>query len=405
MQTSIMRIPLTCLLTFLILGLWIGDSIAQQNIKDSLVHQGFIRQYTIHLPPNYANLDTLPLVIFLHGGSGNAQSAQNFTQLNPVSNQAPFMVAYPQGYALANGGGFTWADGRGTSADRQQIDDLGFIEKMMDQVLDKFDVNPDRVYLAGFSNGGFLTQRIACAYGERFAAIASLGSTMDVNLRASCQPTEPLPTLILTGTADPLVPYEGGEMNGNVVDIVSTTEVLAFWREQNNCQTMLDTVDLPDIDTTDHSTVSTLGFTDCDCQAEVSHIRINGGGHTWPGVEIVSYEALAGETNEDIHASEVLWDFFKQHRRCRQLTSANNHHMSPTWKVYPNPTQGQVRVQTQSPIKQVVVYTMQGKMLHKRELNTFTFTLNMEEEPPGTYLLRIWQQDGLVAQRLIEKHE
>ena len=113
---------------------------AQLNISDSLEHQSLQRKYIVHLPPGYSPDIQYPVVMVLHGGSGNYQSVQGFTQMNPVSNQNNFLAVYPQGIGVAPPG-YSWADGRNTSADQAGIDDVGFISKLVDTLTVEYTID------------------------------------------------------------------------------------------------------------------------------------------------------------------------------------------------------------------------------------------------------------------------
>ncbi len=283
----------------------------------TLQHQGKERQFMVHLPDSYEDEISVPVVLVLHGGGGTMQDMQNFTQMDNYSDENGFIAVYPQGIA-SQLNGFSWADGRNTIADQEGIDDVGFIDRLLDYLLSEYKVDQERVYVCGFSNGGFMTQRLACDLNDRFAAMGSLGSIMDVDLVNTCNPGRAIPMLLLTGTEDPFVPIEGGEMigSGNVKDIISMDELVAFWVGQNSCNPTVNMQELPDIVSVDQSTVTLFRYSSCDCAADVWYYRINGGGHTWPGVSLPLYEIIAGPTNRDIHASEELWKFFEDKRLC-----------------------------------------------------------------------------------------
>ncbi|MEO1654144.1 MAG: T9SS type A sorting domain-containing protein [Bacteroidota bacterium] len=370
--------------------------IAQSNIRDSLLFQNRQRQYIVHLPPAYNDQEPLALVIVLHGGSGNLNSVQNFTNMNPVSNANRFLVLYPQGFGPSGMGGFTWADGRGTSADKLGIDDVGFINHLLDQVIQDFAVDESRIYLCGFSNGGFLTQKIACQMNERLAAIASLGSSQGVDQILSCNPERPLPTLILTGTADPLVPYEGGPMEGDVPDVISSRELLDFWIQNNACRNELDSLNLPDTDTTDNSNVSVFEWDQCDCEAKVKHLRINGGGHTWPGVELENVEVIGGETNEDIQASVELWKFFRDFQLCTDLVTSVEGPIlaTPQVEIFPNPSQETVLIKSSTEILRIELVDLRGQVIVSQDANQSLFGLDLQDVSAGTYFLKMKEKGG-----------
>ncbi len=302
-------------LLIVLIGVTTGFS--QTNRLRYLDHQTYTRKVLVHLPPSYSADTMFPLVIFLHGGNGNVKSAQRFTLFNQVANINDFIMAYPQGYYETKDNGFVWADGRGTGADLAGIDDVGFIDKMVDSLLSDYNIDANKVYCCGFSNGSFMTQRVAFEANEKFAAMGTIGGTLDSVLYHTGQPNRPLPMLYILGTKDPYVPYNGGHVaESETIPVVGIKKAVRFWVTNNNCSTALDSINLPDRDLTDHSTVTMFEYIDCDCNANVLFYKVTGGGHTWPGVELVLQEAILGETNEDIFASEELWSFFKDHSLC-----------------------------------------------------------------------------------------
>ena len=360
-------------------------AIAQQNISDSLEHQGYQRKYIVHIPPTYSNGSSTPLVLTLHGGSGNYLSVQGFTEMNFVSNQNDFLSVYPQGYAKALYGGYTWADGRGTSADNANIDDLGFISKLIDTLAVDYNIDMNKIYVCGFSNGGFMTQRLACEIPERFAAVGGLGCSMDTNLIQSCNPSKPVPMAYFSGTADPEVPYNGGSMsNPLVTPIVSVDTAVQFWVNNNNCQNAEPVVNIPDSIPEDSSTVELYKYTDCDFYADFYFYKIINGGHTWPGVPVPQYPQL-GNTNEDIHASYLLWDFFNAHTLCNDLTGLNEQKENIYLKVYPNPANNILRIESSHKIISVSVYNFMGSKLIENKSKE----VNLQTLSSGIYLLNV----------------
>ncbi|NAY93405.1 prolyl oligopeptidase family serine peptidase [Muricauda sp. JGD-17] len=286
-----------------------------ERIDGSLEHQGNQREFILHIPQGYDGTEETPLVMVLHGGSGNAESVQGFTQMNPVSDQNGFLVVYPQGFGPASPG-YSWADGRATSATEMEVDDVGFIEKLVSELRSEYNVDSKKIYVCGFSNGGFMTQKLACELPDTFAGVGTLAATIGLDVLQNCSNAQSIPTIFMLGDADAFVPYDGGTVANNPTPVEGIETLVDYWVENNACATNEPALKLPNTDTTDNSTVTLFKYTDCDCNADVSFYRINGGEHTWSGVENVSYEEVAGETNEDINASSVLWSFFSQYELC-----------------------------------------------------------------------------------------
>ena len=340
---------------------------AQTNIVDSIVHQSYQRKFTVHTPTGFTNTTPVSAVFMLHGNGGTMQNSQNFTNLNSVSNTNGFLAVYPEGYGIVSSWGFSWADSRGTSADIAGIDDLGFIDKLLDTLLANYNIDINKIYICGFSNGGYMTQRFACEKNQRFAAMASLGSIMDTSLFANCNPQRPIPMMFVIGTNDPFVPFNGGVANGSgglVNEIISADTLVNFWKINNNCLVSNPSINLPDIDLTDNSTVTLFNFTNCSCNSDVKFYRINGGGHTWPGVEIPLYELIAGETNEDIQASVELWNFFNAHTLCNTTVGVEEKFTPQTIKIYPNPANSELNLNIASTDKvEISISNMLGEVL------------------------------------------
>ena len=286
-------------------------------VNGTLSFQSNQRKYILHIPDSYDGRTAVPLVVFLHGGGGNAQTAQGFTNFNAVSKENGFLMVYPQAFFEAGTDSYAWADGRGLAPDKLGIDDVGFIDALVTELKRQYKIDNQRVYLCGFSNGSFLTQRIAFLKNSQFAAIGTLGGTMNESLFNAGKPGRAIPMVYVFGTADPLVPVDGGYVSGNtsLEPVKSVDDAVAFWKNNNNCKTALAKEDAPNTNTTDNTRVEIYQYTNCNCNADVKFYKVIDGGHTWPGVKLITPNSF-GETNLDISASVELWNFFKQHQLC-----------------------------------------------------------------------------------------
>lgn len=289
-----------------------------ETVNGTITYQNNSRKYILHIPSSYNGTSEFPLVVFLHGGGGSAASAVNFTNFNQVSKSENFLMVYPQAFFEASPNSFVWADGRGLAPDNQGIDDVGFIDQLVMSLKQEYKINAKRVYLCGFSNGSFLTQRVAFEKNGQFAAFGTIGGTMMKNLYDTGNPQRAIPQVFIFGTTDPLVPYNGGIVVGsNTLPIVGIEQAVSYWVTKNNCQTTLPTVNLPNINTTDNSTVTVYEYTNGVCNnSKVKFYKINGGGHTWAGVKLPNLTTM-GQTNLDMFASQEVWNFFKQFELCK----------------------------------------------------------------------------------------
>lgn len=298
----------------------ISDSMPQgqdfpEIVNATFEYQGNQRVYSLHIPDSFDGTQAAPLVVFLHGGNGNAQSAQNFTNFNEISEENGFLMLYPQAWFESQSNSFVWADGRGLAPDNLGIDDVGFVNSLINQLETEYNINDNKIYLCGFSNGSFLTQEIAFQDNSQFAAIGTIGGTMNQDLYNNGNPNRAIPMIYIFGTDDPLVPYDGGFVseNTNFDPVVGVETAVDFWVNNNNCQTTLPTVEVPNINDNDSSTVSIFEFTDGNQNSKIKFYRVNGGGHTWPGVPLPNQNL--GNVNMDMEASKEIWEFFNQFTR------------------------------------------------------------------------------------------
>lgn len=281
---------------------------------------GKTRAYLLHVPPARDKAKPAPLVLVFHGAGGDGALMARLTGFNELADKHGFIVAYPDGYKN------NWNDGRGIPmwpAHRENIDDVGFISALIEHLTKTLNVDRKRVYATGISNGGMISWRFGCELSGKLAAIAPVTRTLTEKMAQSCHPPRPLPVLMITGIADPLVPWDGGEQNmgqGVTVKVLSAQQTVAHWVKHNGCAANATITELPDKDPRDGTRVRREVYGSCKAGADVVLYAIEGGGHTWPklksaGAPLVD-SAMAqrlGKTSRDIIASEVIWEFFSKH--------------------------------------------------------------------------------------------
>lgn len=281
---------------------------------ERIVVDGVERSYYLHVPPGLDTDTAPPLLLALHGGGrGDGRTVAKHVGFNALADRHGFVVAYP------NGIDGRWNDGRGVTYRgefEEDIDDVGFIAALIDRLVGRRGVDPDRVYVTGLSNGGMMTLRLGCEIAPRLAAIAAVIASMPRNIVDGCEPAGPLPVLVMNGTEDPLVPWEGGQvrfLRRTMGEVLSTNDTVRFWARHNGCDPTPERRSLPDRDTDDGSTVTVATWCADRPAREVMLYRIEGGGHTLPGSDIPDWPRLVGRKNGDIDGAAVIRDFLARH--------------------------------------------------------------------------------------------
>ncbi|MGB8210050.1 MAG: PHB depolymerase family esterase [Mycobacterium sp.] len=254
---------------------------------------GLNRTYRVYKP---AGLSAAPLVVMLHGVTGNGEQAEKSYGWDQLADSAKFAVAYPDGV------GRTW-NGHGCCgrAARENVDDVGFITAMVGQISTALTIDKSRVYATGMSNGGIMSYVLACNSGI-FAAIGPDSATQ----LDACAAPHPTSVIHIHGTADRLVPYNGGQ-GASFVNGPSIADVNAFWRKVDHCGP-------PDVTTSAPVTTSTAA---CADKRSVVLITIEGGGHQWPGG--TTNLERKDPTSQVLNAAQTIWQFFATHPRLSNL--------------------------------------------------------------------------------------
>lgn len=301
-------------LPFVVLGLCAAllPAACSPNPVYRLRHEGRLRTYAVHVPADANAKNPLPIVLVLHGGGGSGARIARHTGFDAVADREGFLVVYPDGVRGH------WNDGRGSQdyAHRVNVDDVGFLEALIDTVAEQFNGDANRVFMTGPSNGGMMTYRFACERPERLAGVAPVIACVPEPIAGACAGETALPALIINGTEDPLVPFGGGGVqvgNRESGRVISAPDSAALLAQRNGCgETPAETV-LPDIDPDDGTTVRLYHYGNCAENAEVIFYVIEGGGHTWPGGRQYGPEPLVGRVSRELNATETIWTFFAEH--------------------------------------------------------------------------------------------
>jgi len=289
--------------SFLLLSCTTTDLEADQISENSWTTKSFIyefeglnRRYILHRPKDLK--DNSPLIFILHGFGSSATNIMSYSQMNLIADQNGFLVCYPQGSTLPTGQSH-W----NANLEMSTVNDIDFLSELSNQLSITYKTNEENTFVAGMSNGGFMSYTLGCNKSNVFKAIASVTGTMSGKDWKNCYPVNKIPVLQISGTDDTTVPWDGSMSTsygwGGAPHI---KKVVEFWGDLNQCD-QVEEFDFPDIDNSDKSTVSLTKRKGSSDGNEVWFYTVKGGGHDWPG----------SWGNKDMSASEEIWKFFKNH--------------------------------------------------------------------------------------------
>lgn len=281
-----------------------------------LTFDGLARRYIVHVPKAYDGKTLTPVVIMFHGGAGKARGAMSETGWSAKADKENFLVVYPEGVARDSGrhASFlfnpqTWNDGSGrenVAAAQKHIDDVGFLNAVLDDLGARLRVDPRRIYVTGFSNGASMTFRVGRELAARVAAIAPVAGS---DWQDKPAPSRALSMLYITGTQDPLNPIDGGPISIGNKSIGIKPPVRAFiekWVKMLGCAPEPRAI-------YDRDGVRGSAYAGCHNGAEVQLYTLDGMGHFWPGGKSHLPERVVGKSSHAINATDLIWEFFRRH--------------------------------------------------------------------------------------------
>lgn len=284
-----------------------------------LTLDGIERHYTVHVPPNCAGKSLVPVVMMLHGGGGTGRAAAYETGWATKADEAGFLAVFPDAVPRdpSKPASFAlnpqlWNDGSDRFYQGQkQVDDVGFLNAVLDDLLARFAADPKRIYVTGFSNGASMAFRFGAEASRRVAAIAPVAGACWLN---PLKLERPVPMCYITGTADPLNLIEGGvpKLATEASDKVRAKpkppvrESIVKWAKAIGCPTTSTR-------TSEVGGVRRETYGPSPNGAEVLYITVEDMGHTWAGGKSLLPEIMVGKRSNKINATDVIWDFFQKH--------------------------------------------------------------------------------------------
>lgn len=259
-----------------------------ETFEGTYVHDGLTRRY-VGVRPTGAPAGA-PVLLLLHPLALQPARMANLTRAGRLAAQYGAWVYLPEAF------GANWSD----DPSRFGADDVGFLGGLISREQAANGLDARRIYVAGYSNGGFMAERLACERPQQFAGLAMVAATLRNSLATRCMGGQRMPTVMFSGTSDLVVPYTGLPLQNSVPDAA------AFWSVKNGCSAGFTDTRLPNTVLTDGTTVTLRRYRNCP-DSDVRLYTVNGGGHTWPGTNYAGYTIALGATTFDIDATLLLW--------------------------------------------------------------------------------------------------
>jgi polyhydroxybutyrate depolymerase len=372
---------------------------------------GINRIYRLYVPDAYTGAKRVPLLFNLHGKTSSAQEQEQYGNFRPIADAENFILVHPQGMP-DNSGVNTW----NVNDSEFNPSDIDFISNLIDKLSTEFNINTNRVYLAGLSFGGTMSYKLACELSEKITAIACVSGAMNFNQKSLCNPTHIMPVMQIQGTEDPIIPFDG---NSN---FMSMSQIVQYWSNVNDCNVSAPEVtSIPNVVTTDQSTAKKNKYKNGN-YGLVELYKVIGGGHSWPGSPY-----YIDVTNEDFSASEVIWDFLKQFRlpnlsfsNLGMVTNSEDEEKGSIQKsnadiakesnviiATPNPFTNEISIQTNNSklASEITVTNLLGQKV-ELEFNNRSennFNLNTSDWKQGVYIISVNENGNVTHKRIIKK--
>lgn len=288
---------------------------------NSLVVDGVTRRFDFYLPDNLGD-QPRPLIFLFHGGGSNPDDLTGMSGYKApykvwmdIAAEEKIILVYPEGTVNPEGGR-GWNDCRGDATTNPTVDDVAFTYALIERFSNSYNIDANRIYASGTSNGGHMSLRLALEMSEMFAAVAPVVAAMPA-VSSCTAPSQPISILIMNGTTDPLLPYSGGEVApdmGGRGSVLSAQASIDYWAGFNQTDITPLIEDFTDTNQDDGSSVRRHLYTNGKEGVQVVLYEIVGGGHTEPSIEeqySPLIELYLGRQNHDIEMAREIWSFFK----------------------------------------------------------------------------------------------
>lgn len=269
----------------------------------TLTNQEKLRTYYMYTPKSYNHKHAMSLVLVFHGDNGSGNSIAKISRFNNLAEAFGFIAVYP------NGLDHQWSF---TGHVRRKVDDISFIAALIGHIEQIRNINRRKIYATGFSQGGILTQALACKLPNKIAAFASVAGSLTTQFMHSCHPTVSISMMMINGTKDLSVHYHGDPITQKEA-LVSIPKTINFWKRHDQCTSSSQFQQLAQTKSRNHLEVKAFRYSGCRNASEVLQFTVVNGGHFWPGGASTDTKLNQVNIQLGFNASKAIWSFFQHH--------------------------------------------------------------------------------------------
>ena len=352
-------------------------SLSQSFISQTIYYDGNNREYELYIPENYNDSNAVPLLFNFHGGNGTISDQVYLSDMRSLADENNFIIVYPQAIAdPTDDGSLNWIF-KGDS----DHDDIYFIESIIEELSSQYSIDLTRVYACGYSLGGEFVYELLCRLNNKIAAGVVVARTMGQYQYQNCNPEHPTAIMTILGTEDYESNYDGVVYNG-VTYYISADDTHQYWTNYNNADINPSETELPNNNSSDGSTVTRRIWGNGEACVSVVELRVNGGGHDWPG----------STGNMDINSNNEIWDFVSQYsingliEECSLSVNIEN---QSEFSYYPNPIENLLKINNQSDEESIFIFDLTGKSVYESKLVNGYNIFDISVFKPGIYNVKI----------------
>ena len=366
--------------TSLIILLFFCNVLTAQNfISQTIEYDGNTREYELYIPSSYSQDVLSPLMFNFHGGNGTSEGQIAISDMRNLADENNFILVYPQAIAdPTDDGSLNWIF-KGDS----DHDDIYFIDALISELSNQYQIDLERVYACGYSLGGEFVYELLCRLNNKIASGVAVARTMGQYQYENCNPEHPTAIMTILGTEDYESNYNGVVYNG-VTYYISADDTHQYWVDFNNTENDPVEIELPNYSNSDGSTVTKRIWENGDSCVIVSELRVNGGGHDWPG----------SFGNMDINSDAEIWNFVSNFSINGLIDDCSLNSSSIDLNgisYYPNPIDSYLSIINHSENKSIIIFDINSKSIYESELVIGNNILNISDLQTGIYNVKIGQ--------------